>query len=215
MRTFYISFVLTLGILILSDAPVVAQQRFKAGLIAGFNAAQIDGDYSAGFNKIGLVAGIRGVTVFSPHIELSTEILYSQRGSRSKTSETDYIFGEPMKIQLNYVEVPVIFNYLDWKSSKGDDEFYRTHFYFGLSYGRLISGSVNDIAKSFILRDFDSLSKNDLSLIAGVSFYFTKHLGLSLRYTRSLVSIQSFQDQGFNNVRLWGYFLSMQALYMF
>ena len=52
------------------------QQRFKAGVIAGVTASQIDGDASAGFHKVGLQGGLRGIVVLKPRQEASIEFLY-------------------------------------------------------------------------------------------------------------------------------------------
>ena len=45
------------------DLQAQRRQRFKAGVIAGITAAQIDGDASAGYNKVGLQGGLRGIVL--------------------------------------------------------------------------------------------------------------------------------------------------------
>ena len=85
--------------LLAQDAP---SQRFKAGILVGFNGSQINGDASAGFNKLGLVAGVRGVTVINEKMEISIELLYSQRGSRSELFNSTNT-NIPFKIELNYI----------------------------------------------------------------------------------------------------------------
>ncbi|MCC7507153.1 MAG: hypothetical protein IT259_17735, partial [Saprospiraceae bacterium] len=55
--------VLLLLMLLPEGAIAQRQQRFKAGIIAGLTASQIDGDESAGYHKVGLQGGLRGVVI--------------------------------------------------------------------------------------------------------------------------------------------------------
>ena len=50
-------------------------QRFKAGINIGLTAAQINGDESAEFNKLGLTAGVRAYTC----------LLYTSPSPRDRT----------------------------------------------------------------------------------------------------------------------------------
>ena len=87
-----------------------AQSRFKGGIVGGFNAAQIDGDESAGYNKLGLNAGIRGLAELGGRLQLSIDMLYSQRGARTSSKESFV----NRTCTLNYLEVPVLLNIRDW-----------------------------------------------------------------------------------------------------
>ncbi|MEM8907352.1 MAG: porin family protein [Bacteroidota bacterium] len=188
-------------------------QRFKAGIIAGFTTAQIDGDDSAGFHKFGLVGGLRGVTIINENMEVSLEMLFSQRGSRSVSSENVV----PFKINLNYIEVPVLFNYLDWL--EGDGEYYKLHFHAGLSYGRLISFEIDDgSTNSALVRLGNFFRDNDLNWVLGATFYANKHLGITARYSRSLFPIFEPDDSDPNRPNadpLTGYYFTFHTVYMF
>ncbi len=81
-------------------------QRFKAGILAGVTAAQIDGDASAGYNKVGLQAGLRGIVLLNQKQDASIEILFTQRGSRNEAKTPPFF-----KTTLNYIEVPVQWHY--------------------------------------------------------------------------------------------------------
>ena len=119
-----------------------AQQRFKAGINVGLTAAQINGDESAGFNKVGLTAGVRAYTILTPKSDILIEILFSQRGSRTKVINGTTV---PQKIiQLNYIEVPIIYTIKDWYQD--DDDYYKMHFQAGLSYGRLFENEFTNTA---------------------------------------------------------------------
>ena len=204
---------LTIVLLLFFSPSLLAQeeaipQRFKAGLIAGFNAAQINGDQSAGFNKFGLLGGLRGVTILNEKMEISLELLFSQRGSRSSNNENVI----PFKISLNYVEIPVLFNYLDWL--EGDGEYYKLHFHAGFSYGRLLSFEIDGGTTGLTLLG-DFFRENDVSFLAGATFYANKHLGFTARYTRSLFPMFERSDNSPNADPLTGYFFTFHTVYMF
>jgi len=103
-RAFYL-----LTFLFFSQICITAQtQRFKAGFNLGLTAAQINGDDSAEFNKLGLSAGVRAYTILTPKSDIIIEILFSQRGSRTKFGNNSNIPSQLIK--LNYVEVPIIYH---------------------------------------------------------------------------------------------------------
>ena len=187
---------------------LTAQERFKAGIIFGANAAQINGDLSAGFNKLGLSTGLRGVVVLKEKMELSIDMLFSQRGSRSTEKEV-----LPFKILLNYIEVPVAFNYMDWRS-EGED-YYKLHFHAGLSYSRLISQKVEDEAPGGLESLEPFFKSNDISILLGATFYTGPKLGFTFRYSRSFFPIFKRTDNTPNSNSLLGYFLTFHALYLF
>jgi len=195
---------------LIGQAQEALPQRFKAGILAGFNTAQIDGDLSAGFNKFGIIGGLRGVTILSEKMELSLELLYSQRGSKSDADE----FGIPFKISLNYVEVPVVFNYLDWQEADG--EYYKLHFHAGFSYGRLLNFSI-DGGTSGLLELSNFFRQNDVSFLVGATFYANKHLGITARYSRSIFPLFERDDNNTtpNSGAFIGYFFTFHTVYMF
>ena len=194
--------------LLLLPGLLIGQQRFKAGVILGANAAQIDGDLSAGFNKLGLSGGLRGVVVLKEKMELSIDMLFSQRGSRSNERNI-----AAFKVHLNYVEVPVAFNYKDWISE--DEDYYKLHFYGGFAYSRLISQSVEDENTGGLGTLEPFFKSNDIGFLVGTTFYSGPKLGFSFRYTRSLFPIFKRSENTPNANSLLGYFLTFQALYLF
>ncbi len=192
-----------------------AAQRFGAGVIVGLTGSQINGDQVAGFDKLGFTAGLRGVVYVSDRIDVSTELLYSQRGSQSELIQGNTV-AFPFKISTNYIEVPVLFNIQDWLDTE-TEEFYKLHFHAGFSYGRLINSSVEDESNvSPLVRLQDLFNKNDYSWIAGATFYLNKHLGFTGRYTRSInLLYRNSPDSPINARSLRGFFLTFQVLYMF
>jgi hypothetical protein len=181
-----------------------AQQRFRAGLLFGFNAAQLNGDDSAGYNKLGLHGGLRGTAMLRDKMDIVIEMLYSQRGSYEK-----FIQGD-MKIDLRYIEVPFMLSYKDWYQEEGD--YYKVQAVAGFSYARLLEatayGSLHDA-------EIVNFNNNDYALTIGFDLLFNKHLGIGARWTRSLNRLYDNRDHATGLNSLLGYFLTFRGMYMF
>ncbi len=204
---------LLFGIALL-PALVFSQQRFKGGIVAGLTASQIDGDASAGYNKVGLQAGLRVAAVLKEKQDASVEIIYSQRGSRNEAKTPPYF-----KTTLNYVEVPVQWHYHDWLVENGDESenFYRVQFNVGASYGRLINyKDSSDGSIAGITPALPDLERNSFCFLIGASFYATKHFGFNFRYNRAINKLYKPGKPGTNYAySLNEHFLAFQAMYMF
>lgn len=188
------------------------ERRFHAGLIAGLNAAQIDGDQLAGFNRVGVTAGIRGSAVLSERFDLNVEMLFSQRGSRPDIFNA--LLEPDINIALQYAEVPVYIGFYDWKK----DDYYKVKVHAGLSYGRLIKASTVDayLEDQVDLEDLsDSFNDNDFSWIIGASIYLSRHFGMTLRYTRFINKLFNPSKTGINAPALRSYFLTFRFEYNF
>lgn len=76
----------------------------------GFNACQIHGDNAAGYNKFGVNGGLTVNAAFNKKTSLDIGIGFTQKGARKNqdVENNDYTF---FRINLNYVEVPVLLNY--------------------------------------------------------------------------------------------------------
>jgi hypothetical protein len=207
------SFLLFLAILLGVLAPRDARGQtspFRAGLLLGMNAAQIDGDELRGFDKAGLNLGARFAMVFTPRTELSMDLLYSQRGAQAPPSRDNSTLLN--KYSLHYLEVPFIFHYKDWAAVTTDETtFYRLEVTGGLAYSRLIRARMQ--GNPFEGRQ-DLLNQNDFSYILGFGFHVNPVHSFHFRYTDSINFL--FDDLEVLNVRrLRGYFLTLQYLYLF
>jgi len=185
------------------------ERRFKGGIIGGINLSQIEGDEAAGYNKIGLQGGFRVAIILKEKMDLGIEMLFSQRGSAARNSNQGTF---PFKLTLNYIEVPVLFNYMDWQAE--EEDYYRLHFHAGFSYGRLISYSTDD-------NQFTQLGEffrdNDVSWIGGATYYINENLGITARYSRSVYPF-FVPDENINTPNassLIGYQITFQTVYMF
>ncbi|MCC6462260.1 MAG: PorT family protein [Saprospiraceae bacterium] len=201
---------------VLAPAPAAAQavRRFKAGIIAGVTASQIDGDESAGYNKVGLQGGIRGIIVLKEKQDLSVEILFTQRGCRNEAKTPPFF-----KTTLNYIEVPVQWHYHDWPANDESDEpeYYRVHFNTGLAYGRLLDYKDDtDGTIAGITPALPFLKRNSVCFLIGASFFATKHLGFTVRYHRAINRLYEPGAPGSNYAySLNEHFLAFQTMYVF
>lgn len=196
-----------LGLISLVFSPIdqLRSQGFNAAVVGGINASQIDGDDLAGFNKLGLHGGLKLGYFIKPKLNLSTELLLSQRGSSSSLS-----IGSPVEqitIQLNYIEIPVMISFHDWLF---EENYYKVRADIGLSYGNLFSASSEN---SFFDDNVDVFKTNDFSMLAGIAYQFNRHLALNMRYTRSVIPL--FENPSQLVRGLYGYFVTFRLEYHF
>jgi hypothetical protein len=189
-QPFSICYVALIFTLLCQEA--TAQRRFSAAAEVGFTASQLDGDLSAGFNKLGLMAGIKGIVNLKSKTHLSLGFNFAQRGAQDELVQSDI---NTYAITTNYVEIPVMLHYADWLQDKDDEPYYKVFISGGLSYGRLISTKLRDdgnfarvvVSPSNPPPGKDNyLNDQDLSLTAGASLFFQRNLGFNVRYMRSV-----------------------------
>lgn len=208
----------TLLLLLLALLPFLlsAQPRFRAGAVLGLTASQIDGDLSAGYNKLGYQAGLRVIARLKGRTEASMEILYSQRGCQNELIPSDFD-PNPFALTLNYIEVPIQWHFKDWLVEYEDakNNYYRVAFNAGLSYGRLFSSKVDDDFNWLNNVAPDYLEKNDLSIILGVNFFANRHLGFTARWNRSLVLLYDSRTAPQGGKSWNQHYLYFQTVYLF
>ncbi len=176
-------------------------QTFEAGLILGVNASQVNGDFLAGYDKLGLHTGLKVRVSTWEHIEWSVELLLSQRGSRP-----DIFTEDSRKIHLNYVEIPILIGFKDWQK----DDFYKIRFEGGFSYGRLVGHKVSFQG---VEEQIDEFNNNDLSFVIGAALFTSEKLGFSFRYTHSVTPLLNNRNS-IEFARLRGFFLTFRSIYM-
>lgn len=156
-------------------------RTFQASLVGGFNLSQIDGDKLGGFNLIGLNAGAKVGFALSERWQLGLEMLYSQQGSRRVLNDDPAAFLERMR--LNFVEVPLMIHFRDWKILVGA----------GLSYNRLINFKVEDVTGEDIT-DQQDFNPNIVSVVLGGTFMIRERLGLNIQWSKYLNDLQANPD---------------------
>jgi hypothetical protein len=153
----------------------ITELRFRGGIILGVNATQVDGDDYAGYHKLGLNGGFTAQLPISKNFFFSTEILYTQKGAKSRTFQ-----GVPLqyRLKLNYAEIPLLFNF---------QEKHAVNFGLGLSYGRLIK--IREFIDAIEQDPFEDLKRNDIAGVANGNYLISDHLQLNLRFAYSLIPV--------------------------
>lgn len=195
-----------------------SQSTFHAGIIAGFTAAQLDGDDAYGFHKPGLQGGGRVAINLKKRQQLSLEMLFTQRGS--KQPEEPAIAAPGFKLRTHYIDIPVQWHYNDWLVSSDGDSYYKVSVNAGLFYGRLLNykSSCTYEPCDFLDKRMDAANRNDFGWMAGASFFATKHVGFTVRYCRSanlLFNPEKHDLPLAAQKPLKSYFLNLQTMYMF
>ena len=82
-------------------------QKFAIGVKGGLNVYNVNYDNNQDSkSRIGFHAGLLGHLHLAPQLSLQPEIVYSQQGTKSETSNIE------TKLNLDYVNVPVMFQYM-------------------------------------------------------------------------------------------------------
>ncbi len=188
-------------------------RTFYGGLLLGTNFAQVDGDAYAGYHKVGLNVGGIVYTRLSEHTAVSLEILFSQKGARSNVVKK--LGGDSLltnyAINLNYAEIPVMFNYFDHR---------RSHFGAGLSYSQLVgTNEVIEISDNISSINLDAnaypFRKSDINIIAGGSLHLWKKLFLNARFQYSLLTIRKDYYPGFGRTDQYNNLWAVRLMYLF
>lgn len=159
---------------------IALAQRFEGGLIAGYNASQVEGDTYKGYSKPGILAGVYVQTDLAPAIFAGMEIKYAQKGSRNKIKPKD---TDPQKyiMRLSYIDVPFFMGFRtnDHGAIIG-----------GISAGYLLSGKEFDEYGQFPPEDRNPFNNFDLQPFLGFQFDVLDRLKLDLRFAYSVLPIR-------------------------
>ena len=158
------------------------QPIFGAGIVAGVQFTQMDGDNYTGYDLPGLSMGARGVIRLTRRDEVRMELLYSQQGSRVENGTGRTFNNDKGRIlRLNYAEVPIVFFHQvgKQKTNRG------TGLEVGIAYARLLNYRIeepflNDRWESYteIVEEFNS---NQLSAVVGLTHRFSPSIEVSVR----------------------------------
>lgn len=185
------------------------EKRFGGGLVFGLTGSQINGDAAAGYHKVGLNLGVRGTIQLTERWLLSLDLLFNQRGSRTTEAETIFM----RRVHLQFLEMPIMLRYADWKDEKG---FYRVYAAAGVAYSRLFNYTLNDYAQS-AFRFSQDFRANEIALLAEVGYKSSPHWGYSLRFSRALSPLTAATPAAQIGIydNWWSYFLAISVHYDF
>lgn len=199
------------------------KQRFRASLITGFNLSQIDGDNYNGFDKFNPQFGIGGTAVINRQSEIGIELLYHNKGARTESDPRRLLNTKDRLVDLSYVEVPIYFRH------NQRETFPTVYFEGGGAFARLIDAKIDEpavVQDGLILSGLENdLQENELSLLLGIGYQFTEHIGARFRYSFALTrvyntadlseeaALQIEQERGVMQLR--NYYISLAAFYRF
>ena len=192
----------------------LSAQIIKGEAILGMNLTQVDGDEVFGFRKIGLNVGA-GVLIpvdKKGRWDISLEAIYTQKGANQEQQYNDSIITGEYRLNLNYVEVPVLVMFTDKEFISGG---------LGFAWGRLIG--VQEWEHGNLVEsttpNSGTYSSNDFSILGDVRIRIWQGLKFNLRYQYSLVKIRTREFENlagetwtrdqYNNV------LSFRLIYVF
>lgn len=181
----------------------ILSQRFSSSVILGANFAQIDGDDFAGFNKLGLSAGLLSEYELKKSRTINIELLFNQAGSKSTLS-----FGLAPGVELirlNYIDIPILFRINDWEI---EERFFKVYAEGGLNVGRLFNTKIENSFFNGLENDF---TKTSIGFVLGGGIRITKNLAFTGRYSRSINSL--YKNQTLLARSLFGYFLTFRLEY--
>ncbi|MDF2435951.1 MAG: hypothetical protein K0Q95_327 [Bacteroidota bacterium] len=195
--------IVTLSFLFLS-LNIFCQKRFVAGIKAGLSTSQVEGDTYGGFDKAGLAAGITITGKMNEKWTAQMEMIYIQKGSKHNSNPDNGDFSY-YYLALNYIEVPVLFQYHHKKFN----------FEIGPGFGYLINThEYNENGDVYMALPFNSY---ELSASLGISYEILKNISINWRYTNSLAAVRAFQSGGrtWNNPGQRNNVLAFTLIYQF
>lgn len=197
----------------IQDKPNEKKSVFRPALMVGMNATQVDGDDLAGYRKVGLNAGA-GVYVLLPrNFSVNMEILYSQKGARTSANQMVQN-SDDYKLILDYVDIPLIFNYHDKDNMKEKDV---AIFGLGFIVNTLVRNKQLFGGQECVGNDCNEYRKLGLEAVANVIFVFARKFGVNLRFTYSMLNITS-KPVDYSNLKNGGQrnnVLTFRTMYFF
>lgn len=170
------------------------KQRFEAGLLLGFTAAQMDGDDFTGYDKLGVVGGLQSVVLITPRLNFAVELLYAQRGTRVEYNNS-FSKAKDRIMQLDYAEVPILLQ-IKLNEPTEDRKTVLT-LETGMSYGRLINTQITEVT-SRLQRTFTGIQNDfktsEISAIVGLNAEIIPKLHLGFRSVTAINRIYKNEE---------------------
>jgi hypothetical protein len=170
-------FLTTIPLLFLSFHLSAQPPRFNAGIIAGLNFAELEGNEITDY--FGFNAGLLGTARLSDRHQVGMELLFSQNG--------EYVLPEYYpritygQVRLNHIELPVHIDWLIRSFKRGN--FYDWNLNIGLAYTRLLSYAAENVDQMDVTDQIRYGKKEAFLIQAGTTYHFTNKIGLNLKAT--------------------------------
>lgn len=174
-------------------------QSFNGGLIAGGVITQVNGDGYGGFHQAGFTGGGFINLPFGQCSAVQMELKYSMFGSHSSVNEA---IGGNYKLRLNYIELPVMYQYTLTKLRIGQRSLSFITLEVGLSLDYLFNykDELNGVPNT----QADWLKFSATGNV-GVHFNLTHGLGFNIRYMNSILPIRVKKSEGVEVASYWNY----------
>ncbi len=182
-----INYRITLVVFLAFVLKKVTSQNFNAGFQLGLTVTEINGANTSlnrrGFHKVGFTGGgVANVKVAKKTL-VQFEINFTQKGS---LQPPDSLNNGYYKIALGYIEIPLLIRqqiFFNWKGRKIN----KIDFELGASYGKMIQRTVYGNTNYQLNNTQDYYNTNDVSILAGVDYNFTKNVCFNFRYSNSVI----------------------------
>lgn len=163
--------------------------NFKGGVRAGFTASQISGDNLTGFHKLGAYAGLYACYPLTEkgNLKLQAEIDFTMKGSHTYVPpKVASSMIDKYVLNIGYFEVPIM---LRWRFARltirGNSDF---EFELGPMFGVNLYQRERDVNGIIIGRP--PFRRFEFSFLAGISYMFNEHHGVSFRYSNSILHVR-------------------------
>jgi Outer membrane protein beta-barrel domain len=197
------------GPMLYTAADYKREGLFKAWFHAGINGSQIDGDNYAGYNQIGLDAGVGAMLRFHKYLAFTMSLDYSMKGARQQLRQDPNVPTlSKYQVQWDYVEVPVMLHVIDKEL---------VMFGLGLQPGVMIRYKEWDENGNDRTSNPPGGSPRifDLQAVAALHFIIVKRVTLGVKFSYSTIKIRGSMAANrfngeYNNVLTFdvGYILS-------
>lgn len=215
MKKLFLGLAMTAGTMALAQEQVkevvkIANEKppVRFGIKAGANAAAFsEQKLSIDNQKIGFNAGLFVNIPLADKISFQPEVLYNQMGAKSVITSNEVTTGRTTvkteantKVELNYISVPLMFQFRPAKSFyfEAGPEF--SYFLDGKNKGETTITTTNgsttatQYASASESIDKDDIKKFNVGLGLGVGLDITDNLGINARYISSLTHIADNSD---------------------
>ena len=198
-------------------------RRFRGMVALGFNAAQIDGDRMAGYYTFGVNAGVGSFAMITKKLSISAEIGYSMKGGKSTLANSKI---STRNIVLDYVEIPIMFNYHDPRIAifgggftigglvRNKQTIYDS---FGNQTNTLTYKDSQNNDRSIQIDDayLNLYRKYELGATAHVTFLIKNIIGIQCKFQYSIIPIAKVPDGNLKNGAQRNNVLTLRAMYLF
>ncbi len=168
-------------------AGFAAGQGFDGGLRAGIAASEVSGDNLGGPDKLGWFASVFTSTGLGAYSRVQLEMLYIQKGSRSRPNEKNNFYD--YRFSLQYVEVPLLFIY-DFPLGENLRHGGRLSLEAGLSLAFLVAALEKENDLEIDLAQEKPYNDAELNVLLGLYYPVANRLKFHLRFSQGITPLR-------------------------